>query len=321
MEHRLIGKVLPIKLQGALDKFHHGIQDNSSRSVNKTGNLHLCKFRLHIGGIALQVSCDHGKIPVGKPLLPDQTADLQPGLMHLIPGSGGLKDTDFRLLLLTGFHQVAEQITFQVTQSRSVLKAAAAASHNVASPGKLPAPPGQRLSVFFRLSRSHSTLPLFLPGSLQSRGTPCLFLQGSGTVRLSRQHKTIPGSRHPGLLRQPAQVRRRLFAQMEQPLLSVQLIGVFSLSADQRYNHFSADQHQLLNDPVLNRSKTGKTVEDHHAARKQTGFFQRAAQHIQRLLRGDEIPPYVFLKPFIQHFQVLQLLYQSASFFGVGNQL
>ena len=64
MKHRIIGKVLNIQLQCALDIFDHGIQHDPSGTVQETWDLQLSEFCFHIGSVSFQISDDHGNVPV-----------------------------------------------------------------------------------------------------------------------------------------------------------------------------------------------------------------------------------------------------------------
>ena len=114
MKHRIIGKVLNIQLQCALDIFDHGIQHDSSGTVQETWDLQLSEFCFHIGSVSFQISDDHGNVPVGHPLLSDQVPDVQRCLVDFLSGGKGFKHMDLLLFSRIRFILIPEQILFQI---------------------------------------------------------------------------------------------------------------------------------------------------------------------------------------------------------------
>ena len=283
VKHRFVGEILCIQGQSALDVLYHGIEYDPPGSVDKAGNLHLGKLRLHIGGISRQIPHDHRNIPKGKSLLPHQPADLKPCLSHLVPGGGGLKQPDLLLLLLIGANPVAEQILLQIPQGRGMAEA-----------------------VIF-IDKFHPLAVL--------TGQPA-----AGRIFIWKKKYILPAL-HTAFFCQTAYIRHGLLAQIEELLLPVQYVRILPGPKGEHQNHFPAPAHQLCYHPVLHGGKAGKAVKHHHAPRQKFRFMQGARKHIQCLLRGDEISPDILRKAPVQGLQILQLLRQRPPVPGILYQL
>ena len=166
---------------------------------------------------------------------------------------------------------------------------------------------GQPSLMNFLLGRIRLKKPDLILASLKGAGThseqiPLKLPQRripSKTILFPRKHSHVLPPFHPCLLRQSTQVMHRLFTQVEQLLLPVRFVGIFSLPQGQRDNHLSRQPHQFLDHPVLYGRKTREAVKHNNAARNQSGLLPRPTHQIQSLLCGDKMPPYIIQKPLV----------------------
>ena len=163
-----------------------------------------------MGGISFQIAHDHCHITIGHTFLPGQFPDIEGSLVHFLLRRQRFEHLQFLLLAYETLRHRPEQIFFQVSQRRRLLK-----------------------------TRSAS-------------------------------HKNILLSGNTRLLGQLFQICHRLLTQVKKLLLTVQAIGILSLSQGQRHDHFITDGHQFLDQAILYGGKSGETIEYHHAPRQKS---------------------------------------------------